>query len=91
MPGARKSSRRAIRRALPSPENRVGTVLLQLAKKEPGAAGIKINARRQDIAEMAGLATETAIRAVKRLEDKGLVTIERGKVILQQPELLRNS
>ena len=39
---------------------------------------------------MAGLATETAIRAVKRLEDKGLVTIERGKVILQQPELLRD-
>ena len=74
--------------ATPSPENRVGTVLLQLAKKEQRHFDVKINVRRQDIAEMAGLATETAIRAVKRLEDKGLVTIERGKILIPQPELL---
>jgi CRP/FNR family transcriptional regulator len=74
--------------ATPSPENRVGTVLLQLVNKEKGHAAIKINVRRQDIAEMAGLATETAIRAVKRLEDKGLITIERGKILIPQPELL---
>ncbi len=74
--------------ATPSPENRVGTVLLQLANKEKGVTAIKINVRRQDIAEMAGLATETTIRAVKRLEDKGLVTIERGKILIPQPELL---
>jgi CRP/FNR family transcriptional regulator len=76
--------------ATASPEHRVGTVLLQLTKKETRGGAVKINVRRQDIAEMAGLATETAIRAVKRLEEKELVKIERGKIVLQQPERLRD-
>jgi CRP/FNR family transcriptional regulator len=76
--------------ATASPEHRVGTVLLQLTKKETRGGAVKINVRRQDIAEMAGLATETAIRAVKRLEEKELVKIERGKIVLQKPERLRD-
>lgn len=69
-----------------SPEHRVGNILLRLAKENP----TKINLRRQDIADMAGLTTETTIRTVKKLQDKGLLQIERGKIILEKPELLRN-
>jgi CRP/FNR family transcriptional regulator, cyclic AMP receptor protein len=68
-----------------SPEFRIGKVLLRLAKNEPG----KINLRRQDIADMTGLTTETTIRVIKKLEAKSLLTIIRGKIFIDQPELLR--
>ncbi len=66
-----------------SPERRVGNVLLRLAKKEDCTAPIKITLRRQDIADMAGLTTETTIRAVRKLGDKGLLKIVHGKIILE--------
>ena len=69
-----------------SPEYRIGNVLLRLAKGND----LKINLRRQDIADMAGLTTETTIRTVKKLQEKGLLKIERGKIILDSPELLRD-
>jgi len=72
-----------------SPEHRVGNVLLRLAKKEDEKQQVKITMRRQDIAEMAGLTTETTIRAVKKLAEKGLLKIVHGKIILEQPETLR--
>lgn len=72
-----------------SPEHRVGNVLLRLAKKETEKQQVKITMRRQDIAEMAGLTTETTIRAVKKLAEKGLLKIVHGKIILEQPETLR--
>lgn len=72
-----------------SPEHRVGNVLLRLAKKEDEISNVKISMRRQDIAEMAGLTTETTIRAVKKLAEKDLVRIVHGKIILEQPERLR--
>lgn len=73
-----------------SPEHRVGNVLLRLAKKEDTTSNVKISMRRQDIAEMAGLTTETTIRAVKKLAEKKLVKIIHGKIILEQPEKLRS-
>lgn len=71
-----------------SPEHRVGNVLLRLARKEDDSLPVKITMRRQDIAEMAGLTTETTIRAVKKLADRGLLKIVHGKIILDQPETL---
>jgi CRP/FNR family transcriptional regulator len=68
-----------------SPEHRIGNILLRLAKNKPS----KINLRRQDIADMAGLTTETTIRTVKKMEEKSLLKIVRGKIILEQPERLR--
>lgn len=73
-----------------SPEHRVGNVLLKLAEKEPAEKQIKIGIRRQDIAEMAGLTTETTIRAVKKLADKNLLQIVHGKIILSEPDNLRD-
>lgn len=76
--------------ATASPEKRVARVLLKLAEKERTVASVKITLRRQDIAEMAGLTTETTIRAARRLADKDLIKIERGKIILENPELLHD-
>ncbi len=69
-----------------SPVRRIGNVILRLAKNKPA----KITLRRQDIADMTGLTIETTIRTVKKLEEKNLLKIVRGKIILDQPELLRN-
>jgi len=74
--------------ATASPEQRVGNVLLRLAEKDGGGA-VRITLRRQDIAEMAGLTTETTIRVIRKLAAKDLVRIERGKIILDEAELLR--
>jgi CRP/FNR family transcriptional regulator len=77
--------------ATASPEHRVGNVLLRLADKDQRAAPapVKISLRRQDIAEIAGLTTETTIRVIRRLAAKNLVKIVHGKIILDEPELLR--
>ncbi|MEZ5345522.1 MAG: Crp/Fnr family transcriptional regulator [Pyrinomonadaceae bacterium] len=72
-----------------SPEIRVGNVLIRLARKED-TTPVKILLRRQDIADMAGLTTETTIRTVRRLADKGLLKIVSGKIILEDLELLTN-
>ena len=76
--------------ATASPEQRVGNVLLRLADKEDAGTAVKISLRRQDIAEIAGLSTETTIRVIRRLAEKDLVKILRGKIILEQPERLRS-
>lgn len=76
--------------ATASPEQRVGNVLLRLAEKEDTEnSSVKITLRRQDIAEIAGLTTETTIRVIRKLADKELVKIVRGKIILERPENLR--
>ena len=66
-----------------SPEQRIGNVLVRLAKKEGRETPVTISIRRQDIAEMSGLTTETTIRAVRKLADKGLVQIVHGKIIIE--------
>jgi CRP/FNR family transcriptional regulator len=78
--------------ATASPEHRIGNVLLRLAEKQhsDGTKPIKISLRRQDIAEMAGLTTETTIRAARRLAEKNLITITRGKITLEATEDLQN-
>lgn len=68
--------------ATASPEQRVGNILLKLAAREGTEGPVKISLRRQDIAEMAGLTTETTIRVIRNLADKGLVEIVRGKIVI---------
>lgn len=70
--------------AMASPQHRVGHILLKLAEREGDAdAPVRITLRRQDIARMAGLATETTIRAVRVLAEKGLIAIRHGKIIVE--------
>ena len=76
--------------ATASPEHRVANVLLRLADKDDSPNGpVKISLRRQDIAEMAGLTTETTIRVIRKLAARGLVRIVHGKIMLDEPALLR--
>lgn len=77
--------------ATASPEHRVGRVLLKLAEKHPHDAPVKIEMRRQDIARMAGLTTETTIRVIRKLADKDLITISRGKIFVGPTMRLRQS
>ena len=75
--------------ATASPERRVANVLLRLVEKEDSKS-TKISLRRQDIAEMAGLTTETTIRAVRKLAAKNLIQIQHGKIILHEPDALKD-
>ncbi len=76
--------------ATASPEYRVANVLLKLAARENSIDLVRIELRRQEIAEMAGLTTETTIRVIRRLANKGLLTIDRGKVIIDPAGPLRD-
>lgn len=76
--------------ATASPEHRAGNVIVRLSKNVGfRTKPIRISVRRQDIAEMAGLTTETTIRAVRKLADKNLIRIERGKIVIDDVEPLR--
>lgn len=68
--------------ATASPEQRVGNILLKLATREDADGPVKITLRRQDIAEMAGLTTETTIRVIRNLAAKGMIEIVHGKVLV---------
>ena len=76
--------------ATASPEHRVGHVLLKLAEKESGHVPVRIALRRQDIASIAGLTTETTIRVIRKLAEKDLVKIINGKIILDDIDRLRH-
>lgn len=75
--------------ATASPEHRVGNVLIRLAAKHSAAGPVKILVRRQDIARMAGLTTETTIRVVRKLAARELVAITHGKIIVDPAGPLR--
>jgi CRP-like cAMP-binding protein len=64
------------------PEERIST-LLEVLKRESGcpeSQRYRLNLSRQQIADMIGLRVETVIRAMKKLEEKGMLSIEHGKV-----------
>lgn len=71
-----------------SPEHRVGRVLLKLFAESDQKVPVRISVRRQDIAEMASLTTETTIRAIRRFAANGLVRIVHGKIYIDSPEPL---
>ena len=66
-------------------EQRLASVLLMLSAK----LGLILPFTRQDIAEMVGTTTETAIRVLSHLKDRGIIRSARGKVIILNKEKLR--
>ncbi|MBK8304707.1 MAG: Crp/Fnr family transcriptional regulator [Pyrinomonadaceae bacterium] len=74
--------------ATASPEHRVGRVLIKLTEEE-ASLPFRIPVRRQDIAEMASLTTETTIRVIRRFADQGMVRIEHGKIFIDSLEPLQ--
>ncbi len=92
MSGLLRETTRAIKNlATASPEERLASILVWLAEKEDSKPPVTISIRRQDIAQIAGLATETTIRAIRKLADDGLISIVRGKIVIENPELLRSA
>jgi len=74
--------------ATASPEHRVGRVLIKLAE-DAATLPFRVPVRRQDIAEMASLTTETTIRVIRRFADQELLRIERGKIFMDSLEPLQ--
>jgi len=66
-------------------EQRLVSVLLMLSAK----LGLTLPFTRQEIADMAGTTTETAIRVTSHLKDRGVIRSVRGKVIILDEEKLR--
>ncbi len=66
-------------------EQRLASVLLMLSSK----LGLTLPFTRQDIADMVGTTTETAIRVMSHLRDRGIIHTIRGKVIILDKEKLR--
>jgi len=66
-------------------EQRVARVLLMLSAR----LGAELPFTRQEIADMAGTTTETAIRVMSRLKDGGIVGSARGKTIILDERKLR--
>jgi CRP/FNR family transcriptional regulator, cyclic AMP receptor protein len=75
--------------ACQDPERKVITVLNMYKDDHPGAdcpkcrKGIRVGLTRQEIADMVGLRVETVIRTIRRLNEKGVVEIMRGKVYVR--------
>ncbi len=66
-------------------EQRLASVLLMLSAK----LGHALPFTRQEIAEMAGTTTETAIRVMSHLKDREIIRSVRGEVIILDEEKLR--
>jgi CRP/FNR family transcriptional regulator len=66
-------------------EQRLASVLLMLA----ATLGGTLPFTRQEIADMSGTTTETAIRVMSHLKDRGIIRSVRGKVIILDEEKLR--
>lgn len=73
----------------PSAEQRIAKVLVSIADTSAAPFPMTIRFRRQDIAEMAGQTLESTIRTIRRLNERGLLEIERGKIVLPEIERLR--
>ena len=66
-------------------EQRLASILLMLSAK----LGNTLSFTRQEIADMAGTTTETAIRIMSHLKDRGIISTVRGKVTIEDEEKLR--
>ncbi len=66
-------------------EQRLASVLYMLSSK----LGLILPFTRQEIADMTGTATETTIRIMSQLKDRGIIRSSRGKVTIIDKEKLR--
>ena len=66
-------------------EQRLASVLLMLSSK----LDLTLPFTRQNIADMVGTTTETAIRVMSQLRDRGIIRSTRGKITILDKEKLR--
>jgi CRP/FNR family transcriptional regulator len=90
----RATNQRLANQSFQTVAGRVAGVLLQLvdARRAEGAGetDVLVETTQADIAQLAGASRESASRFLATLERQGLVTTQRGKVIVHDPGALRN-
>ena len=66
------------------PENRIFSILKILKKNYSSLIGepYKVELSRQQIADMTGLRVETVIRTIRKLREKEVIKIQKGKIYL---------
>jgi CRP-like cAMP-binding protein len=67
-------------------DQRIASILLMLSSK----LGHSLPFTRQEIADMSGTTTETAIRVMSRMRKEGLIRSVRGKTVIIDEERLRS-
>jgi len=67
-----------------NPEHRIKTMLQLLKQQNPVKKNepYKVELSRQQIADMTGLRTETVIRVMRKMHERGELQIEKGKVFI---------
>jgi CRP/FNR family transcriptional regulator len=90
----RATNQRLANQSFQTVAGRVAGVLMELvdARQSEGAAdsNVLVETTQADIAQLAGASRESASRFLATLERQGLVTTQRGKVIVHDPGALRN-
>jgi CRP/FNR family transcriptional regulator len=90
----RATNQRLANQSFQTVAGRVAGVLLQLvdARRSEGAGerDVLVETTQADIAQLAGASRESASRFLATLEREGLVTTQRGKVIVHDPGALQN-
>jgi CRP/FNR family transcriptional regulator, cyclic AMP receptor protein len=90
----RATNQRLANQSFQTVAGRVAGVLMQLvdARQSEGAGerDVLVETTQADIAQLAGASRESASRFLATLEREGLVTTQRGKVVVHDPGALRN-
>jgi CRP/FNR family transcriptional regulator len=90
----RATNQRLANQSFQTVAGRVAGVLIQLvdARQSEGAGerDVLVETTQADIAQLAGASRESASRFLATLEREGLVTTQRGKVVVHDPGALRN-
>lgn len=91
----RRANERIASQSFQSVPGRVASVLLgQIeSRRREGAdedGGLVIAATQSDIAQLAGSSRESASRFLASLERESIVTLQRGRIVVHEPDALRN-
>jgi CRP/FNR family transcriptional regulator len=90
-----RTTERLLRQSFQTVAGRVASALLQQSSARKAERGgvdgdVLIEATQAEIAGLAGTSRESASRFLATLERAGVVTLGRGKVLVHDPERLRN-
>jgi len=89
----RDANERLARQSFQTVAGRVASALLSQVKARSdgdGETDVVIEATQAEIAQLAGASRESASRFLAKLERAGLITTGRGRVVVHEPESLRN-
>jgi CRP/FNR family transcriptional regulator, cyclic AMP receptor protein len=90
----RTTNERLIEYALASTSGRVvATLLSQVEARgsaEAGERDVEVIGSAADVAKLAGASRESALRVLHSLENDGIVSIKRGRMVVHDPDALRD-